>query len=311
MLMFADDCPTAEAWILHITERIWEGRGIDLIRRWYTEDVVIHLPGGDAAGIETVVAGTAATLAEFPDRRLLGEDVIARTDGPGDAYSSHRIVSPMHHRGDGAFGPATGRKVLVRTIADCLVRQGRICEEWLVRDQLAIVLQLGCDIGAFADAAARRLGPAAPAAGWDALRTPPAREGAAGVLQRIIGEAALALIAETHDPAVTLHLPGGQVAAGHEALEQFWLGYLGAFPDARLSVEHVIEQAAPARPVRIALRWRLAGTHSQPGRFGPPTGARVIVPGISHYELTGDRVSRAFHLVDELALLTTLSRHRL
>jgi predicted ester cyclase len=310
--MFADGCPTAEAWILHITDRIWERRGIDLIRRWYTPDVLIHLPSGDISGVETVVAGTAATLAEFPDRRLLGEDVIARTDGPGRAYSSHRIVSPMHHRGSGAFGPASFKPVLARTIADCLVVDGRICEEWLVRDQSAIALQLGLDLGAFAGMAAARLGPPPPVATtWEALRNPPPQHGPSGILQRIVNEAALGLVGETHDPAVTLHLPGGAVTAGHAALEHFLLGYLGVFPDARLSVEHVIERADPARPVRLALRWRIAATHTGAGRFGAPTGARVVFPGISHLEYTNGRVSRAFHLIDEFSLLTDLARHRL
>ena len=43
------------------------------------------------------------------------------------------------------FGAATGRPVTARTVADCLIRDGIIVEEWLVRDQAAIALQLGID----------------------------------------------------------------------------------------------------------------------------------------------------------------------
>jgi hypothetical protein len=47
--------------------------------------------------------------------------------------------------GPTAFGPATGRQVRVMTIADCVVEQGVITGEWLVRDNHALVVQLGFD----------------------------------------------------------------------------------------------------------------------------------------------------------------------
>jgi hypothetical protein len=51
----------------------------------------------------------------------------------------------MTHLGDDAFGPATGRRAQVTTIADCVVRENRIIEEWLVRDNAHLVAQLGLD----------------------------------------------------------------------------------------------------------------------------------------------------------------------
>ena len=57
--------------------------------------------------------------------------------------SSHRILSTATHNGTGVFGNATGKKLVYRVIADCHAINNQINDEWLVRDQGAIVRQLG------------------------------------------------------------------------------------------------------------------------------------------------------------------------
>src|SRR5699024_5500185 len=47
--------------------------------------------------------------------------------------------------GDTLYGPATGKKVVFRTSADCLIHENKIYEEWLVMDTHHLVLQLGYD----------------------------------------------------------------------------------------------------------------------------------------------------------------------
>ncbi len=44
------------------------------------------------------------------------------------------------------YGPPTGRKVSYRAIADCHVVENVIVEEWLVRDKLTLIYQLGFDV---------------------------------------------------------------------------------------------------------------------------------------------------------------------
>ena len=63
-------------------------------------------------------------------------------DDQSGFLSSHRIVSTATHCG-GAFGPATGRKVTFRTIADTFCRDNRVWDEWLIRDNAAIAVKLG------------------------------------------------------------------------------------------------------------------------------------------------------------------------
>ena len=133
-------------FILRITFEIWEGRGVGLIRQYYAADCVVYGLDAVQEGAEAMVESTHRYLEAFPDRLLLANDVIWSNDLEDGFYSSHRIESPMTNFGASAFGPATGKPVRVTAIADCVVRNGRIVREWLVRDSLALVRQLGFDV---------------------------------------------------------------------------------------------------------------------------------------------------------------------
>ena len=87
-------------YILKITEEIWEDRGIGTLHEYYAEDIVVRSPGSVVTGNQGVIAATMATLAEFPDRRLLGEDVIWSGTPEEGMLSSHRIISTATHSGD-------------------------------------------------------------------------------------------------------------------------------------------------------------------------------------------------------------------
>jgi predicted ester cyclase len=299
-----------------ITARIWEGRQIGLIRRHYAADCVVHTPMGPVRGVERVVGGTLETLHAFPDRRLLAEDVIWSGNDRDGFLSSHRIISTQHHRGEGTFGPPTGRRLHVRTVADCQVRANVIDEEWLVRDQAAIVRQLDGDprdVGArlaATDAEAGitpwHLGDAAAAAASGPRPTDqgehPLAADLVGTLHRVWNEGDVAAIRALYAESATLHGPGNASHVGHDEIDRFLIGYLAAFPGAVLAVDHAAVLEEPARPLRVALRWRLSGRHDGRGGFGAPTGAPVLVLGITHLELWGQRVVRDFTLIDELAL---------
>jgi len=316
--MDLDGYASLPEYILGITERIWEGRGVHLIRRWYSADCLVHTPSGPFTGAAAMVAGTLETLHAFPERDLLGEDVIWSDDGPLRGWlSSHRIVSQAVHSGDGFFGPASGRRVRMRAIADCLVRGGVIVEEWLIRDNGGVAKQVGLDVAEHG----RRLGAADAAAGragWQQAALPAIRRGEReahavdqphdaaralkGTIEAAFNTADLASLRDLHDRAVAFALPGAVETNGTTALDRWVVGLLAAFPDARLVVDHSIARAEPGRPVRAAARWRLAGTHTGHGAYGAPSGAEVLVMGITHAEFAGGRVNRAWWLVDELAI---------
>ena len=130
-------------YILGITKEIWEDRGIETLHHYYTPDLVVRSPSAIVVGNKDVIAATMATLAEFPDRTLLGEDVIWSGTPEEGMLSSHRIISTATHTSDGLYGKASGKKLTYRIIADCHAINDQINDEWLIRDQGAIVKQLG------------------------------------------------------------------------------------------------------------------------------------------------------------------------
>ena len=132
-------------YILGITQEIWEHRNIATLHNYYAKDIPVRSPGSIVFGNEGVIAATMATLAEFPDRRLLGEDIIWSGSPEKGMLSSHRILTTATHLGDGVYGKATGKKLQYRVIADCHAINNQINDEWLIRDQGAVVRQLGWD----------------------------------------------------------------------------------------------------------------------------------------------------------------------
>ena len=301
-------------YIVKITHRIWEQRGIGLIRdRYYDPQTRLRSPLGVSDSAEAVVAGTLETLAEFPDRQLLADDVVIGAK-PVGFYSSHRVRSTATHAGNGRFGAATGRGLTMLTIADCLCRDNRVVEEWLVRDQAGIALQLGADPVAIGRAAARANKPMA-APGADALLArwldPAGRTliGDQDLAMRVIDAwrdiwqgANLDRIERHYDRAVRLEAPGAELHHGSHNLERFLFGLLAAIPDGKFEAHHAIALREPDRPPRVAVRWSFAGRHKGHGRYGAPSGAMLVLLGISQVELRADRILNEWMLVDDISV---------
>ena len=130
-------------YILGITKEIWEDRGIATLHKYYASDIVVRSPASIVFGNKDVIAATMATIAEFPDRTLYGEDVIWSGTPEEGMLSSHRLLSTATHLGDGVYGKASGTKLVYRIIADCHAINNQINDEWLIRDQGAVVRQMG------------------------------------------------------------------------------------------------------------------------------------------------------------------------
>jgi hypothetical protein len=301
-----------EHYILVITERIWEGQRLGDIHRYYSDDCVVETPLGISRGIAPVIDGTRATLAEFPDRELLGEDVLVSGEAATGLLSSHRIFSPMTQRGDGRFGPASGRPVQARTIADCVCRDNRIVHEWLVRDHGAIARQLGWRLPDLARAwlAQQPLwtppAPTVAPAPYRPTRSdqPLAQRSCEFALGGWHGDAALALC----DRAVESALPGGETVHGLAALQAHWQSWREALALEALVIEQATVCERPQRAPVVALRWRARLRHSGGGRFGEPTGRTVDLLAIQHLQWHGPRIARQWLLIDEVALWMQLLR---
>ena len=130
-------------YILKITKQIWEGKDVESIGKFYTDNIPVRSPFGITYGNKPVIEATYNTLKEFPNRQLLGEDVIWNGNDDIGYHSSHRILSKGTHLGDGFYGKPTGKDIFYRVIADCACKDNQVYDEWIVRDQGAMVRQIG------------------------------------------------------------------------------------------------------------------------------------------------------------------------
>ena len=64
--------------------------------------------------LDTVIESTYASLKLFPDRTLLGEDVIWTGNDDEGYFSSHSILSTSTHSVDGMYGKATNKKLVLQ-----------------------------------------------------------------------------------------------------------------------------------------------------------------------------------------------------
>lgn len=300
-------------YIIGITREIWEDRKIATLHHYYSDDIVVRSPASVVVGNKDVIGATMATLAEFPDRTLLGEDVIWSGTPEDGMLSSHRIISTATHLGDGVYGKATGKKLQYRIIADCHAINNQINDEWLIRDQGAIVRQMGWDPATYArDLIERQGGPENCVQPFTpGIDKPGPYKGKgnnnewgakyADILTRIMG-ADMAAIETEYDRACQLAYPGGVSGYSHGDADRFWMGLRASFPSAVFRIEHQIGRNDPLMPPRAALRWSLHGKHDGWGVFGEPTGAEVHVMGASHAEFGPWGLRREYVLFDETSI---------
>ena len=300
-------------YILGITQEIWEQRGLATLHHYYAPDIPVRSPGSIVFGNTGVIGATMSTLAEFPDRRLLGEDVIWSGTPETGMLSSHRILTTATHLGDGVYGKATGKKLHYRVIADCHAINNQINDEWLIRDQGAVVRQLGWDPKEYAIDLIEREGgpencvqpfhPSIDKVGPYTGRGNDNEWGAkyADILNRIMG-ADLSVIPAEYDRAVTGFYPGGQELISTDGVDGFWVKLRAAFPSATFTIDHQIGREDPMMSPRAAIRWSLTGKHDGWGAFGKPSGAEVHVMGASHVEFGPWGIRREYTLYDETSI---------
>lgn len=312
-------------YILRITREIWEDRGIATLHDYYAPHIIVRSPSSVVRGNEGVIAATMATLAEFPDRQLLGEDVIWSGTPEAGMLSSHRILSTATHAGHGVYGAPTGTQLTYRIIADCHAINNQIDDEWLIRDQTAIVRQLGLDPRDYARDLIQREGgpevcvrPCTPETDMTGPYTGTGNENEWGarladLLSHIMG-ADMAAIGHGYDRAAQLEYPGHVTGHGHAAADRFWMSLRAAFPSAQFTIHHRIGREDPSMPPRAAVRWSMTGTHDGWGGFGRPTGAPVHVMGLTHAEFgslgaAAPTLRREWTLFDETAVWKQILLH--
>ena len=306
--------------------RIWQEHAVGLVYDGYLHHVRVGTPYGERYGRDEVVADTVQELAAFPDLRFRAEGTVwaeaVGAEGRG-LYVSHLALRAARNTGFSRYSPPTGRRVRYLAATDLLVQGGRVAEVWSVHDGLALTRQLGLsdEAAVRAVAALHAVSPTSLSLhGSGALglrgQDPPERfpqplpaEGPGALVSWLWHEVwnrrRLDRVGEFYAPDYRFHGPSGVRSRTRAAFAAYVLGLLAAFPDAVMRLEHLCP-SHDRRGEQVAVRWRLLGTHDGPGRYGPPTGRRIDVLGVTHYRLRGERLAGECTVFDELALLAQL-----
>jgi predicted ester cyclase len=321
---FDDDYVDIVDYIIRCTHKIWEEHGVGLIYSHYGHNISIWTTDGLIYGREAVVEATLQSLAAFPDVRLYGDEVIWTGDDEAGFHTSHRITWVAHNTGFTVYGPPTGRRLIRTGIANCFVKENRIIEEWICRDELGLLLQLGFDVPEAVTKLVRR----------DRVRGTKPREYT--LPERVIGQTTpevmppkesegfdvedfvhrsfhevwnwrlLNKIDEYYHPDYLCHTTCGRHLLGRGRFRAFVLTLLGTFPDAVMTIDHFYHMGNEQDGFRTMTRWNLQGTHKGPGPYGEPTGRPFYLMGISHHTIKDGKFVEEWTYFDEVALLKQL-----
>jgi len=208
--------------------------------------------------------------------------------------------------------------MLAMNIADCEVNDGLITREWLVRDNLAMIRQLGFDPRScarvikegFNESQLQWLSAEYSRTKDQVAGTSPANKTTEGIYEF----AAKALEAcwisgdtETlegvYAPYCVLHRAPLQRYSGRIETLVHYAGWRQAFPNASLTIDHICSQPYDADNQRIAVRWSVAGKHEGDFENAPASGKPVYILGVTHWELVDGRIAVEKTIIDELSVI--------
>ena len=256
--------------------------------------------------------------AGFAGFKVTQSTAWSMTMGSLGSAVSVEIAMEAVNEGESLYGPATQKIAHLSLASLAMVAKDRMYRVWTVVDHAAV---------------ARELGASLPALARDLAGHDPGRGGVPWEFGEV--RANLAQLAPPRSYPPVPGLPSG-LAAWNERLIALWndrrLDELGAlyhadaegsppadhpwcqlltaFPDAVLFVERACVSDEEGARVRVALLWRWIGRHTGLGIGVPPSGYRLHLRGLTHFDLDGGRVvrERVFH--DTLGVLEDIERRR-
>ena len=108
-------------------------------------------------------------------------------------------------------------------------------------------------------------------------------------------------LGEVYAPDVVWHNPEGDIQ-GLEEAKQFVAMFETAFPDISATVEDVVAEGD-----KVVSRVTIRGTHQgEVEEFGPPTGRRVEVQGLSLHRIEDGKIVEEWNSWDNLSILQQL-----
>ena len=98
----------------------------------------------DLNGIAAVLQQTMRLVALMPDCAFVPQHICSNESEEGGEKIAIRWILEGHHLGysSGALGAPTGHKLVVMGITHLHLRDGKIIEEWVLYDELSMLVQV-------------------------------------------------------------------------------------------------------------------------------------------------------------------------
>jgi predicted ester cyclase len=319
-------------YITSWTDKIWISRGLGHLRDHYAPDVKVHTAYGETYGFDHVMRNSIQRMSAFPNRGGGHDDVVWEQRGSDGFISSHRVLNTATHSGYWTYGPPTGKQWVNRGTAHCLVRGGKVVEEWVMRDEFAVLQDLGLDPFAIAAELAERspvLGKAVPTQDSGAFAghfADPVREGISGVrprrheaecemvaamFERVWNQRLMDEVPRYFADTVAIQSVRLRRAMGIAPYQNELIDLLAAFPDGKVELRDFSAHRSPDLGLRVAAIWLLRGSYCGVPAYGAVNGAPVAILGASHFEFRRGKIIREWRMYDEIAVLAQIHAHRL
>lgn len=311
-------------YIIRCTHKIWEEGAAGLVYTHYSHHATMFTADGFVYGREDWVNHTVQAQAAFPDRRPIAHDVIWTGNDQDGYYTSHLVRSMGTNTGYTEFGPPTGRRIARWGVANCLIKENYIFSEWVIGDQMAVIMQMGYDPYVLAREHAQlptppgarkesygeveRLRGQLPPEGLEKFNTTP--QGIEDLVRTTLHELwnlrLFNRIRERYVENFTCFTVPERYIYGRSDYRTFVTSMIAAFPDAAFYIDHLCWMDDGNDCYRVAVRWNLVGTHLGPSKYGKPTGKRVRILGTSHIHVQSGKFAHEHFIFDEFVLLKQL-----
>ena len=244
-------------------EEIWNQHKLDLIDKRYASNYVRHQPGypAEPPGAEGLKQFLQRSFTSFPDQNCTIEDMLAA----GDKVAA-RYICQGTQTGPWRGSPPTGRAFKITSTIIHQIADGKVVEDWMDYDSLAMMQQLGFELVPAGQAEANK---AIIRRAFEAFD-----KGDLDALDGLMG------------PGFVDHFPvASQKSPDLKGLKQAFADFRAAFPDMTCPIEDFIVEGD-----KVMVLTTCRGTHKGAFAGVPPTGKQVTEPGIVIYRIADGKV---------------------
>lgn len=316
-------------YIVRITARIWEtaDREVAYIADCYSDDSLVYDDYGLQTGNEKIIADTHHTTGAFPDIVLDAEEVIWAGDDEVSFHTSHLTRILGTNTKPSRYGEATGAKINVLVIANCVAKANDIFLEHVLYNTSAMLQQLGINLWDEAARLATDPPPGWPRSQevWNQLRSSAAPAQPISVAEPIEGFDPDAFTRMVHNNIwngdgskiddhykADLQFEGttGRLFRGADNYTNYVNELRHAFPDLTLQVDEVYWMGNDNDGYLISTRWSAEATHAGEGLYREPTNADCQIWGITQWRVRDSMVEQEWQLFNEFDLMMQIAKAR-